>query len=115
VKLPGAAAAIVDPVKVRDYLLSPDHPVGHAKARFFSSLGFTQEHWSELRDALLRLAQSADAEPEPGSPFGQKYRLRGIIEGPGPSSRRAVVETVWIVLVGETAPRLVTAYPGDRR
>ena len=113
--LPGAAAAIVDPAKVRDYLLSPDHPIGHAKARFFTSLGFTHEHWPELRDALLRLAQTADAEPEPESPFGQKYILRGIIEGPGATERRAVVETVWIVLTGETAPRLVTAYPGDRR
>jgi hypothetical protein len=115
VKLPGATAAVVDAAKVRDYLLSPDHPVGHAKARFFTSLGFTQDHWPELRDALLRLAHEAEAEPEPESPFGQKYILRGIIEGPGPTPRRAVVEAVWIVLYGETMPRLVTAYPGDRR
>lgn len=112
-KLPSAESAIVDPAKVRDYLLSPDHPVGHAKARFFTSLGFTREHWAELRDALLRLAREADAESGPASPFGQKYVLGGIIEGPGPAARRAWVETVWIILRGETAPRLVTAYPGE--
>lgn len=68
-KLPGAAAAIVDPAKVRDYLLSPDHPVGHAKARFFTSLGFTQDNWPQLRDALLRLALEADAELKPREPL----------------------------------------------
>jgi hypothetical protein len=114
VELPGAATAIVDPAKVRDYLLSSDHPVGHAKARFFTALGFTQENWPQLRDALLRLAFEADAQPEPESPFGQKYVLRGIIQGPGPTAGRATVETVWIVLNGETVPRFVTAYPGDR-
>ncbi len=65
VKLPGAAAAVVDAAKVRDYLLSPDHPVGHAKARFFTSLGFTQGNWPLRRKALLRLAHETDAELGP--------------------------------------------------
>lgn len=66
-------------------------PVGHAKARFFTSLGFTQENWPELRDALLRLAHEAQAEPEPESPFGQKYVLRGMIEGPGTNTNSHMI------------------------
>ena len=42
VKIPGAERATVDAAKVRDYLLSPEHRVGSAKARFFAQLGFEQ-------------------------------------------------------------------------
>ena len=34
-KVPQAELAVVDPAKVRDYLLSPEHPVGRFKATFF--------------------------------------------------------------------------------
>ena len=111
--LPGAEQTIVDPAKVRDYLLSPDHPVGHAKARFFTALGFTREAWPQLRDALLELARSGEAVPGPATPFGQKWVIRGMIRGPRPGAPEALLETVWITLLGESAPRLVTAYPGD--
>ena len=110
-KLPGAERAVVDPAKVRDYLLAPDHPVGRSKARFFAALGFTREAWAELQRALLALAAEGQAEPGVASVFGQKYVVRGIIRGPG--GRDAAVETAWIVLHGEDFPRLVTAYPGD--
>ena len=110
-KLPGAERAVVDPAKVCDYLLSPEHPVGRSKARFFATLGFTRDGWPALRDALLAHARTGEAALGAASPFGQKYVVRGIIRGPG--GREATVETVWIVLAGEDAPRLVTAYPGD--
>ncbi len=110
-KLPGAERAIVDPAKVRDYLLSPEHPVGRSKARFFAALGFSREAWTELRQALLALARTGEAAPGPESPFGQKYVVRGIIRGP--TGREAVIATAWIVLIGENRPRLVTAYAGD--
>ncbi|MFI5307497.1 MAG: DUF6883 domain-containing protein [Polyangiales bacterium] len=42
-KIPGAELAIVDPEKVRDYLLSPTHPVGKFKSVFFAALGYTEE------------------------------------------------------------------------
>ena len=35
-RLPGAQRAIIDAAKVRDYLLSPEHPVGRAKARLLT-------------------------------------------------------------------------------
>jgi len=38
-KLPGAEAAVVDPERVRDDLLSPIHQVGRFKAAFFARLG----------------------------------------------------------------------------
>mgnify|MGYP001119249046 CR=1 FL=1 len=109
--LPNAERAIVPPEKVRDYLLSPEHRIGRSKARFFGALGFTQEAWPRLRDALLALAREGTAEPGEASVFGQKYTVRGIVQGP--AGRAAAVVTAWIVLRDEDVPRLVTAYPGD--
>lgn len=43
--LPNADRAIVDPAKVRDYLLSASHPVGRFKAAFFLSLGYSEDRW----------------------------------------------------------------------
>lgn len=111
-KIPGAERAVLDPAKVRDYLLSREHPVGSAKARFFAQLGFTQENWTALRDELHRFA-GQDAELGAATRFGQKYLVHGTIAGP--TGRSAAAATVWIILAGDDFPRLVTAYPGAKR
>ncbi|HET7673949.1 MAG TPA: hypothetical protein VFL54_00355 [Gammaproteobacteria bacterium] len=41
-KLPNAGAAVILPEKVRDYLLSPTHPIGRYKAAFFRSQGYVK-------------------------------------------------------------------------
>jgi hypothetical protein len=110
-RLPHAEHAEVEPSKVRDYLLAPDHPDGASKARFFAALGFTRDRWPLLREALLAVARGGDAEPAGAGVYGQKYVARGIVQGP--EGRAAAVVTVWIVLRGEDVPRLVTAYPGE--
>ena len=110
-RLPNAERAIVEDAKVRDYLLSPEHPVGRGKARFFAALGFTRDGWSLLRDALLALAREGEAELGEATVFGQQYAIRGIVRGPG--GRAAAVVTGWMVRRGEDAPRFVTAYPGE--
>lgn len=110
-RLPGSDRAVVDPAKVRDYLLSPEHPVGRTKARFFAALGFTRSAWPVFRAVLLDVAASGEAVPTPATSHGQKYEVHATIHGP--SGREARIVTVWIVLSGEDFPRLVTAYPGD--
>ena len=112
-KIPGADRAIVDPAKVRDYLLSPEHAVGRFKAVFFASLGYSRENWQVLSGELLLSARSADAVIGSPSPFGQKFEVRATLEGP--SGRRAAVVVVWIVLKGEQVPRFVMAFPGGSR
>ena len=109
-KLPGADRAIVEEAKVRDYLLSPEHPVGRFKAAFFASMGYTRQSWELLEQDLVSIATSEEATLGQPNSFGQKYEVRGRIEGP--TGRRFEVVTVWIVLNGEAAPRFVTAYPG---
>jgi hypothetical protein len=65
--LPNAKRALVAPNKVRDYLLSPSHPVGRFKAAVFAALGYTQENWERLRDDLLAIASSGTASAAPPS------------------------------------------------
>jgi hypothetical protein len=107
--LPSADRAVVDDVKVRDYLLSPAHPVGRFKARFFVSLGYTAEEWWRLRDDILALATSGQVALEADSPYGRKFEVDGILGAP--SGRSAMVKTVWIIRAGEDFPRLVTVFP----
>jgi hypothetical protein len=111
VRLPNAEQAVIDPRKLRDYVLSPEHPIGRFKAVFFARLGFSVSNWQALDLELRRLAIEGAAELGDPTPFGQKFVVRGAISGPAP--RSAKVTAVWIILIGEANPRLVTVYPGD--
>lgn len=107
----GAERAVIDVAKVRDYVLSPDHRVGSAKAKFFAQLGFEQQDWAIPRDEMKRFVM-AEARLGEATRCGQKY----VVAGPrhGPSGRSAPVIVVWIILNGEDVPRFVTAYPGAK-
>lgn len=108
--LPNARHAIVDDAKVRDYLLSDEHPIGRSKAAFFRSLGYRAENWWRLRADIRALAESGTAEPGTLSLYGAKFLVSGMIRGP--NGRSASVYTAWIVRRGEHMPRLITAWPG---
>lgn len=127
--------------KLTDYLLSPTHPVGRHKARFFAALGFTAENPLDLAEALKLQARVTPEVQEEATPFGLKWAARGKllstgIAGPperlhlGPRGSARVV-SVW---VGEgcggaepctrgqipfgtatryARARLVTAYPAE--
>ncbi len=108
--LSGVDRAVVDPAKIRVYLLSESHPVGRFKSVFFMALGYSAQAWEKLADDLRAHAVENEAVPTESNRYGQKYEVRGTLEGPG---GRTVV-AVWIVLRGEDCPRLVTAFPGPR-
>ena len=106
--LPNADRAVIDTAKIRDYLLSPIHPVGRFKAAFFSTLGYSTDGWSILRDDLLALARTAPVS-EKSSSFGRIFEADGILTGP--SGRSANIRTIWIMRATEDVPRFVTAFP----
>jgi hypothetical protein len=110
VHLPNPERTVVDEAKVRDYLLSPSHPVGRFKAAFFWALGFSADDWRLLSDALLAIGHSGEANEGQASPFGQKFEIRATLTGP--SGRQATVVTVWMVPNGRNFPHFVTAFPG---
>jgi hypothetical protein len=111
VKLPNAQRAIVDLGKITAYLLNASHPDNGGKARFFGELGFVRTEPVTLGEALRAVAVEGDVVRQAESPHGRKFVVDGAIQGP--RGRTASVRTIWIVDVGQDAPRLVTAYPGE--
>lgn len=107
--LPNAPDAVVEPSKVRDYLLSPSHPIGRFKSVVFFALGYTQEDWTQLRDDLLSHAVSGEALPSELGPYGQTYAVSGTLTGP--NGRTGRFKTVWLIQNAAAVPRFVTAYP----
>lgn len=109
-ELPNRHRAVVDDAKVRDYLLSPSHPIGHFKAAFFIALGFSPARWHELQTALLHHAHTCDATAGQASPFGTKYEIRATLVGPAGTT--GTVVSVWMVGNDVDFPALITAFPG---
>lgn len=66
-KLPNHDSALIDPAKVRDYLLSPEHPVGRFKATFFAAIGYKRGDWQKLSSDLLEIAKTGDALSGPAT------------------------------------------------
>lgn len=110
-KLPSADRAIVEDAKIRDYLLSPAHPVGRFKARVFAAAGYRQNAWQRLRDDLLALAVVLDVIVSEDQRHGQRFVGQG--ELPGTVGRPLPVVTVWLIPSEGSAPRLITVYPGS--
>ncbi len=111
--LPNADLAEIDPAKLRNYLLSADHPLVRFKARFFAALGFSADRWEELAQAFLAQHLNQDATPEPVAHHGQKFTIRAILKGP--TGESALVVSVWFIPSSAAAPRFVTAYPGGAK
>ena len=110
-KLPNADKAIITPEKLRDYILSPTHPVGKFKAAFFQNLGYASDDWQQLEVRIRNIINDYDALVGEKTEYGLKYEVRGIITGS--SHQFAEIVTAWIILNGEYNPRFITAYPGD--
>jgi hypothetical protein len=108
--LPNHESAIIDPLKLRDYILSPTHPIGRFKAKFFQQAGYVQRSWQTLEKDVREQHLSRDAKRGESSPFGQKYEITAPLKGP--NSVVIVVTSIWIILNGEDTPRLVTIVPG---
>lgn len=112
VKVPGAQFAHIDRAKIEDYLLSPFHPVGRFKSVVFNALGYSRDAWRQLDAHLREHLQENDVIETQRNAFGLKYVVGGNLFAP--SGAVADFITVWIILDGESVPRFVTAYPGER-
>jgi len=110
VRLPNADRAVVEDAKIRDYLLSPTHPVGRFKSVFFVALGFSADRWELPRDALLELAAPPTLLRARPAHSGSSLKSRAILQGP--TGRQADVVTAWMVSNGQDFPHFITAYPG---
>ena len=111
--LPDGKRAIVDIRKLRDYCLNTDSPRGRSKARVFAAaLGITREDAPKLREKLLEIARTEEAELGELDTYGQRYTIDFDMET---EVGKAVVCSGWIILHDETAPRLTTCYVNKRK
>ena len=112
-KLPHLNELIVEREKITSHLLNPDHLYGATKAKFFTSLGFNVEAWGILADALHEHGRAHDVVACVETGYGPRYVVEG--ELTTPSNARVFVRSVWQFDHGSVAPRLITAYPVQRR
>jgi len=107
--IPNAENAVVDIRKLRDYCLNAEHENGKHKARLFSSiLNMTVNDAEVLRQILLEVVITHEAQLGRQDEFGQRYTVDFILEW---QNRRATVRSGWILESGSFPPRLTTCYP----
>ncbi len=111
-RLPNADQARIDPRKLRDYALNAEHISGRYKAAFFAQMGYTQSKWQELERDIREQHLSQPVELDQTTPFGRKYRITAVLQGPQGPSRQ--VTTVWIFRPGNDFAELVTLFPAAR-
>ena len=109
-RLPNTEKAIIEAGKLKDYILSPVHPVGRFKAAFFQKLGYSIADWKLLERHLRDLILREDLAKTEEMYYGNKFIIEGHLECP--SGEKVKVVTVWVILKGENIPRFVTVYPG---
>jgi len=108
-KIPNAERAVVDIRKLRDYCLSPTHDEGKHKARLFASaLGMSAADAGELRDILLEVVQTHDAQLGRRDEYGQRYLVDFMLEWRG---KEAMIRSGWMIEHDSDIPRLTTCYP----
>ena len=106
-KLPNGKLAIVDIRKLRDYCLNTDNPRGSARV-----LGITVSAASELRNKLLEIAATEDTKEGGLDLYGQRYTIDFTM---ATETGTANVRSGWIILHGESRPRLTTCYVKKRK
>ncbi len=107
--IPNAENAVIDIRKLRDYCLNPEHDDGKHKARLFSSiLGMKPDNAEELRQILVEVIQTHEAQLGRRDGFGQRYTLDFTIQW---QNRSATLRSGWIIEHDSEIPRLTTCYP----
>jgi hypothetical protein len=107
--IPNAENAVVDIGKLRDYCLNSNHENGKHKARLFSSiLGITIDDAEDLRQILLEVVKTYEAQLGRCDGFGQRYTLDFSVEW---QNRSATIRSGWIVEHDSDISKLTTCYP----
>lgn len=107
-----AATAIIPEEKLRDYVLSPSHPDGRAKAEYLGRIGYIRAQWQQLEEDLRTQILVLEANPGRVTPWGRKYEILGPLTGP--NGETAWVRTIWMIRHGESVARLITLIPGRK-
>ena len=107
--LPNVSNATIDPKKLTDYALNPNHPVGGDKAKVFeSALGYNKSNADDLLKQVKEKLPQSEAVDKGVDQWGQKYQVDMSITGP--NGNTVNVRTGWIKDNGSDTPRLTSIY-----
>ena len=104
-KLPENMIILQD--KLLRYLLIPREESD--KSQFLAAAGYTLANWEVLERDLYQLAKTHEISATETSPYGIKYEVRGLLQGPNGSTLHVV--TIWITLEATGETRFVTLFP----
>jgi len=113
-KLPNAEKALVDPAKLTDYCLNPNHPRGKHKARIFlAKAGFGQKDAERLLQLILDAVMTTEAREEKATVYGRRF----IVDFPHRVDEQftyvlsfVTIRSAWIIRTDEDFPRLTTCF-----
>ena len=111
--LPNAEHAVIDPKKIYNYALDPDHPNGGPKARVFeAALGYNRSNGDQLITQIKEGVLQHPAEVFKVDKHGTHFRVDMPITGPNGITK--TVRTGWVLDSGASTPRLATAFILER-
>ncbi len=108
-KLPNRENAVIEPSKLTEYLLNPEHRRGGHKARLLSKYGYSRDNWQQLEADIRRFHLNADVSRVRDTPYGRRYEIKAPLMAP--SGRALLVATAWQIDIGKDYPRLITLVP----
>ncbi|MCA1032523.1 hypothetical protein LCL95_16040 [Bacillus timonensis] len=107
--IPNFNKATIDPRKLTDYALNPNHPVGGNKAKVFeSALGYNQSNASQLMKQIQKNLPNTPATLGKADQYGQRYTVDMLIKGA--KGKTATVRTGWIIMSGSNTPEMTTLF-----
>ena len=109
ITVPNVEYAIINPTKLTEYALNPNHPVGKNKAKVFeSALGYNQSNADALMRQIYAKLPSGKTVLGKLDEYGQRYTVD--IPITGPNGNTVNVRTGWIIKTGSDIPELATIY-----
>ena len=110
--LPNVENTTINPKKLTEYALNPDHPVGGNKAKVFeSALGYNQSNADDLMRQIYEKLPNSEAVLGTLDEYGQRYTVDILISGP--NGNTVNVRTGWIIKTGSDVPELTTLFVND--
>ena len=110
--IPNVEGATINPKKLTEYALNPNHPVGGNKAKVFeSALGYNQSNADDLMRQIYEKLPSSEAILGKLDEYGQRYTVDILITGP--NGKTMYVRTGWIIKTGSNIPELTTIFVKD--
>lgn len=106
--IPNAEHAVVDIRKLRDYCLNPLHDDGKHKARLFATVGIAATDAEVLRDVLLQMVKTHEAQLGRRDAYGQRYTVDFSLTWHG---KQIMIRSGWMIEHETDTPRLTTCYP----